>query len=95
MVEIFRDEGKSGKNVSGHPAFQEMMIKIQDRADNVNYVLVFKLSRFCRNTADVLNNLQIMEGYSVNLFAVEDNIDSSGAASKLMIAVLAAVAEIE
>ena len=95
VVEEFRDEGRSGKNVSGRPKFQEMMKRIQDRTDNVDYVLVFKLSRFGRNTADVLNNLQIMEDYGVSLLAVEDNIDSSGAAGKLMIAVLAAVADID
>lgn len=71
------------------------MRKIQERTDNVDYVLVYKLSRFGRNTADVPNNLQIMENYGVSLLAVEDNIDSSGTAGKLMIAILAAVAEIE
>ena len=91
----FSDEGKSGKNVSGRPAFQEMLRRIQDRTDNVDYVLVFKLSRFGRNTADVLNNLQIMQDYGVNLLSVEEGIDSAGAAGKLMISVIAAVAEIE
>ena len=36
-----------------------------------------------------------MEDYGVNLYCVEDNIDSAGAAGKLMISVVAAVAEIE
>ncbi len=63
--------------------------------DKVDYVLVFKLSRFGRNTADVLNNVQFMEDYGVNLLAVEDQIDSAGSAGKLMISVIAAVAEIE
>lgn len=95
VVEEFRDEGKSGKNVSGRPAFQEMLRRIQDKTDDVDYVLVFKLSRFGRNTADVLNNLQIMQDYGVNLLSVEEGIDSAGAAGKLMISVIAAVAEIE
>ena len=92
----FSDEGKSGKNTTGRPQFTEMMNRIQNgNPDGVAYVLVFKLSRFGRNTADVLNNLQIMEDYGVNLLSVDDGIDSAGAAGKLMIAVLAAVAEIE
>lgn len=73
-----------------------MMTRIQDgNKDRVDYVLVFKLSRFGRNAADVLNSVQIMEDYGVNLLAVEDNIDSAGSAGKLMISVIAAVAEIE
>ena len=96
VVEEFSDEGKSGKNTTGRPEFTEMMRRIQDgNPDRVDYVLVFKLSRFGRNTADVLTNLQIMEDYGVNLLSVDDGIDSAGAAGKLMIAVLAAVAEIE
>jgi len=92
----FSDEGRSGKNTTGRPEFTEMMDRIRNgNPDKVDYVLVFKLSRFGRNTADVMNNLQVMEDNGVNLLAVEDKIDSSGAAGKLMIAVLAAVAEIE
>lgn len=92
----FSDEGKSGKNTTGRPEFTEMMRRIQHgNPDKIDYVLVFKLSRFGRNTADVMNSLQIMVDNGVNLLAVEDKIDSSGPAGKLMIAVLAAVAEIE
>ena len=52
-------------------------------------------SRFGRNAADVLNSLQTMQDYGENLICVEDGIDSSKDAGKLMISVLSAVAEIE
>ena len=45
--------------------------------------------------ADVLSSLQKMQDYGVNLICVEDGIDSSKDAGKLMISVLSAVAEIE
>ena len=89
------DEGKSGKNITGRPEFQKMLDDIKDGKDKVDYVLVFKLSRFGRNAADTLNSLQYMEDFGVNLLCVEDSIDSAGASGKLMISVLAAVAEIE
>lgn len=95
IVEEFTDEGKSGKNVVGRLAFQEMLDKIESRVDGVSFVLVFKLSRFGRNAADVLNSLQLMQDNGVNLICVEDNIDSSKDSGKLMISVLSAVAEIE
>ena len=72
-----------------------MMEKIESGEDGVDFVLVFKLSRFGRNAADVLNSLQTMQDYGVNLICVEDGIDSSKDAGKLMISVLSAVAEIE
>ena len=75
--------------------FRRMLEDIQAQKDSVDYVLVFKLSRFGRNAADVLNSLQLMQDYGVNLICVEDGIDSSKESGKLMISVLSAVAEIE
>ena len=96
VVATFSDEGKSGKNTTGRPQFQEMMRRIQNgNEDHVDYVLVFKLSRFRRNAADVLNNLQIMQDFGVNLICVEDGIDSASAAGKFLFPVLAGVAELE
>lgn len=43
----------------------------------------------------MLSSLQIMQDYGVNLICVEDGIDSSKDAGKLIISVLSAVAEIE
>ena len=48
-----------------------------------------------RNAADVLATLQVMQDFGVNLICVEDGIDSSKDAGKLMISVRSAVAEIE
>lgn len=95
VVEVFADKGKSGKNTTGRPQFQEMMERIEKHTDGVSYVLVFKLSRFGRNAADVLNYLQIMQDHGVNLLSIEDNIDTAGAASKLLVSVMAAVSEME
>ena len=89
------DAGKSGKSIEGRIAFNQMMDDIKSEKDAVSYVLVFKLSRFGRNAADVLATLQVMQDFGVNLICVEDGIDSSRDAGKLMISVLSAVAEIE
>ena len=91
----YSDEGKSGKNVEGRPEFRRMLYDIENGKDKVDYVLVFKLSRFGRNAADVLHYLQRMQDYGVELNCVEDGIDSSKEAGKLIISVLSAVAEIE
>lgn len=89
------DEGKSGKNIEGRPEFLRMLRDIESGKDGVSFVLVFKLSHFGRNAADVLTSLQRMQDFGVNLICVEDGIDSSKDAGKLMISVLSAVAEIE
>ena len=91
----YEDAGKSGKSIEGRITFNQMMDDIKSGKDEVSYVLVFKLSRFGRNAADVLATLQVMQDFGVNLICVEDGIDSSKDAGKLMISVLSAVAEIE
>lgn len=95
IVREYEDAGKSGKSIEGRVQFSQMMDDIKEGKDGVSYVLVFKLSRFGRNAADVLSTLQIMQDFGVNLICVEDGIDSSKDAGKLMISVLSAVAEIE
>ena len=95
IVGEYEDAGKSGKSIEGRVAFNNMMEDIKSGKDDVSFVLVFKLSRFGRNAADVLNSLQIMQDFGVNLICVEDGIDSSKEAGRLMISVLSAVAEIE
>lgn len=91
----YEDAGKSGKSIEGRMQFRQMMEDVKSGKDNISYVLVFKLSRFGRNAADVLSTLQVMQDFGVNLICVEDGIDSSKDAGKLMISVLSAVAEIE
>ena len=95
IVGEYEDAGKSGKSIEGRASFCRMMDDIKAGRDGISYVLVFKLSRFGRNAADVLSTLQVMQDFGVNLICVEDGIDSSKDAGKLMISVLSAVAEIE
>lgn len=95
IVGTYEDAGKSGKSIEGRIEFSRMMEDIKAGKDRVSFVLVFKLSRFGRNAADVLSTLQVMQDFGVNLICVEDGIDSSKDAGKLMISVLSAVAEIE
>ena len=95
IIGKYEDAGKSGKSIEGRVLFNQMMEDIKSGKDGVSYVLVFKLSRFGRNAADVLATLQVMQDFGVNLICVEDGIDSSKDAEKLMISVLSAVAEIE
>lgn len=91
----YEDAGRSGKSIEDRPKFSEMIEDIKSGKDDVSFVLVFKLSRFGRNAADVLSSLQIMQDFGANLICVDDGIDSSKESGKLIISVLSAVAEIE
>ena len=94
IVNYYEDAGKSGKSIKGRPAFKKMLSDIES-GQNVDYILVYKLSRFGRNAADILNSLELIQTYDVNLICIEEGIDSSQTSGKLLISVLSAVAEIE
>ncbi len=95
VVGEYSDEGKSGKNIEGRPQFSQMLEDIENKKDGVSFVLVYKLSRFGRNAADVLNTVEFMQSYGVNLICTDDSIDSSKDGGKLLISILSSVAEIE
>ena len=94
VVDIYEDAGKSGKSIEGRPAFKKMLSDIENGLQ-IDYILVYKLSRFGRNAADILNSLEFIQSYGINLICIEEGIDSSQASGKLLISVLSAVAEIE
>ena len=54
----YKDAGKSGKTIEGRIALNQMLEDIKTGKDEVSFVLVFKLSRFGRNTGDVLASLR-------------------------------------
>ena len=94
IVNIYEDAGKSGKSIEGRPAFKQMLFDIENGLE-IDYILVYKLSRFGRNAADILNSLEHVQAFGVNLICIEEGIDSSQTSGKLLISVLSAVAEIE
>ena len=95
IVQTYQDAGRSGKSILGREQFLEMLNNIESERDNIDCVLVFKLSRFGRNSADTLKSLEIMENHNVHLICVDDGLDSSKDAGKLVITILSAVAEME
>ena len=95
VVKVYSDEGKSGKNIVGRPQFTEMLDAIINKVDAVDFVIVFKLSRFARNTLDSISSVKTLQDYGVNLICVEDAIDTSKDAGKFLLSVLSAVYELE
>ena len=95
VSEIYVEPGKSGKSISGREVFQTMLEDISTKKVDTDYVIVFKLSRFGRNAKDILNSLNYIQRYGVNLICKEDGLDSSTSMGKTMITILSAVVEME
>lgn len=93
VIRYFSDEGKSGKAIDGREEFKRMIDYIK-AGERVDYIIVFKLSRFGRNTRDILETFEKMQDYDVDLICVEDAIDTSKM-GKFIMTILGALAEME
>ena len=60
IVGEYSDEGHSGKNIKGRQEFMRMLNDIEEGKDGVDFVLVFKLSRFGRNAEDEVEIIQMI-----------------------------------
>lgn len=90
----FSDEGKSGKSIQGRPQFKKMLKAVEEK-EEVDYIIVWKLSRFGRNAREVLNALDILDKHNCSLIAMEDNINSSTREGKMLLTLISIVAEME
>lgn len=93
LVHVYSDEGRSGKSVAGRVEFQRML---SDVAENkIDYVIVWKLSRFGRNVCDSLNALDKLQQHGAALIALQENLQSDGPMGKFIFTIFAAMAEME
>ena len=54
IIETFRDEGKSAKNIQGRPSLIQMLEYCRKHKKDIDAVIVYRLDRISRQTADYL-----------------------------------------
>ena len=89
VAEIFIDR-MSGKNTA-RPELQRMM----DYVRKGDTVIVESISRFARNTRDLLELVEQLTQKGVEFISQKEAIDTSTPTGKFMLTVFAAVAELE
>ena len=94
IVKVYSDEGKSGKSIEGRPQFKQLLKDVEEK-EEVEYIIVWKLSRFGRNARETLNSLEFLQKHNCNLIAKEEHLDSSDKNGRFMITLLSAMAEME
>lgn len=86
------DEGESAKDVA-QPGLAK--VKAMAAHGEIAGVMVYKLDRVARNTRGLLDLLEGFSGHGVQFTSVREHIDTSGAAGRLIVTVLAALAQFE
>lgn len=87
------DRGKSGKNIKGRPALQQLL---QDAANKeFDMLFVWKVNRLSRKTKDLLNIVEALEGKNIVFRSYTERYETETPAGKMQFRMLAVIAEFE
>lgn len=90
--DIYSDMAVSGaKDAMGRPAFAALMGKVE----HGDIIVVYALSRLGRSTVDVLETLRGLELRGVAFRSVTESIDTSTPMGRMVLTILAAMAQME
>ena len=93
LVGIYADKGKTGTNTKKRTEYMRM---IEDAmAGQIDLILVKSVSRFSRNTVDLLKTIRDLRQHGVGVYFEKENIDTSSLSSELLLTVFAAFAQEE
>lgn len=91
-MEVFT-EVASGKNADNRPEFQAALDMVRDHADGI---VALKLDRIARNTRDVLALVEdTLQPANKALVLLDLNVDTSTPTGRMILTVMAAVAQLE
>src|SRR3990167_893762 len=93
LMAVVRDEGESAKSLD-RPGLQSILGDQADK-DFLDALVVLKLDRLTRNGADLHTILDWCKDNDVALVAVEESLDATTAAGRLMLNILTSVSQWE
>lgn len=89
--DIFSDVTSGRKTAAERPG----MVKLLDYAQEGDTVVVWRVDRLGRSLIDVLQTVKLLHDHGVQLRSIHDGIDPSTSAGRLMLNMLATLAEYE
>ncbi|HAU31378.1 MAG TPA: hypothetical protein DCW46_03685 [Desulfotomaculum sp.] len=91
LYDIYSDKD-SGGNVA-RPGFQKLIFDCYE--NRIDIVLVKTISRFARNTVDLLKTVSRLKGLGVEIIFHQENLRTSEADNDILISALSAIAQVE
>ena len=92
-VGVYADDGISGTKISRRDEFRRMVEDCE--AGKIDIILTKSISRFARNTVDLLNTIRRLKELGVSVRFEKENIDSLSEDGELMLTLLASFAQEE
>ena len=92
-VGVYADSGATGTSVTGRPEFQRMLADCE--AGKIQIILTKSISRFSRNTVDLLATVRHLKELGIEVRFEKERINSLSESGELMLSILAGFAEEE
>ncbi|MFI3226242.1 MAG: recombinase family protein [Clostridia bacterium] len=93
LYNIYCDEGISGTSTKKRIQFTQM---IEDAKNGyMDLILTKEISRFGRNTVDVLHYTRLLKSYKTDVFFINDGINTSQNDGELRLAIMSSIAQEE
>ncbi len=89
---VYADQAETGTK-DNRPEFQRLLDDC--RAGKIDFILTKSISRFARNTVDLLQTVRELKALGVGVFFEEQNLNSLSGDGELMLTILAAYAQEE
>jgi DNA invertase Pin-like site-specific DNA recombinase len=93
LMRIFSDKS-TGKNTD-RPAFQEMMLFLDENMLGISVVVITKLDRIARSIRDLLVFFDWCRDHKINVVAINNNIDTTSSEGRLFLYMMGALSEFE
>lgn len=93
ILKIYKDEGKSAKDIKGRPEMQQLLEDAQN--NKFQAIFVYKLDRFSRSLRDLVETIEKLKTWNIDFVSMQDKIETTSASGKLMFHIISAFAEFE
>jgi DNA invertase Pin-like site-specific DNA recombinase len=92
-IEFVREEGRSGKSISGRPALTDALKRLD--AGEAQALFVTRIDRLARSTKDFLSVIDRANTNGWRLVMLDLNLDTSSYQGRFVVTIMSALAEME
>jgi site-specific DNA recombinase len=93
LYKVYRDEGKSAKDIKHRPALQQLLKDAEKKLFKA--ICVYKLDRFSRSLKDLILTIEKLKTLNIDFISLQDKIETASASGKLMFHIISSFAEFE
>lgn len=93
LYKVYKDEGKSAKDIKHRPALQQLLKDAEKKYFKA--ICVYKLDRFSRSLKDLILTIEHLKKLNIDFISLQDKIETASASGKLMFHIISSFAEFE